>query len=216
MGTIQYNIGFSSARYLPVLAASSSAKFGKHNTGFTPSSSLSQRAIISGLWGATRQFVHERSGLPPPLLLPSTSAPVPSNNLHSLLAQRASSLIPTAFRPQHLPLSSVPFSPTRCTFAHILFQTLTLEHEGHPHFHGPAPVSAIRLLSLNFFASNTPFLGSLIVPSPSSRAPVGPYMVILLPSHLSPNTALSTLGIHPRVSLTLFCSLTVVPFENSS
>ena len=36
---------------------------------FSASSSFSHRAIISGLWGATRQFVHERSGLPPPSLV---------------------------------------------------------------------------------------------------------------------------------------------------
>ena len=131
---------------------------------FSLSSSFSQRAIICGLWGATRQFVHERSGLPPPSLhLPSTSASPPSN-LHTLLAQRASSLIPTPFRPHHLPLSSVPFSPTRCTFAHILFQTLTLEHEGHPHFHGPAPVSAAAFpvnSLLGVIPSSSPLISQL-------------------------------------------------------
>ena len=131
---------------------------------FPLSSSLSHRAIICGLWGATRQFVHERSGLPPPSLhLPSTSSAPPAN-LHTLLAQRASSLIPTPFRPHHLPLSSVPFSPTRCTFAHILFQTLTLEHEGHPHFHGPAPVSAVALpvhSLLGVIPSSSPLISQL-------------------------------------------------------
>ena len=34
----------------------------------SPSSSLATRAIIGGLWAATRQYVHERSGLPPPSL----------------------------------------------------------------------------------------------------------------------------------------------------
>ena len=42
----------------------------------SPDASLQRRAIIGGLWVASRQFVHERSGLPPPhwplplLLLP--------------------------------------------------------------------------------------------------------------------------------------------------
>ena len=36
---------------------------------FTRSHSLGHRSIIAGLWVATRQFVHERSGLPPPSLV---------------------------------------------------------------------------------------------------------------------------------------------------
>ena len=71
----------------------------------TPSSPIANRAIIGSLWAATRQFVHERSGLPLP---PSSLRPLAllPSQLPALLAQRAATLIPTFYRLPHLPLTS--------------------------------------------------------------------------------------------------------------
>ena len=61
---------------------------------FTRSHSLGHRSIIAGLWVATRQFVHERSGLPPPSLIPPSAPPANTSALPRLLAERACQLIP--------------------------------------------------------------------------------------------------------------------------
>ena len=109
---------------------------------FTLFNSLGRRALISSLWVATRQFVHERSGLPPPSLLPPTASTLQISSLPRSLAERAFSLLPqvfhssTSFRPSS-PLT--PKSSNSCTFHHLHFPTLSLEAEGHPHFYGPAP-----------------------------------------------------------------------------
>ena len=162
---IRFSIGSSSARSLLALAASYLRKSGKRNIGSflsPPLFPIEPLFVVSGephvsLCMNAPDFLLLLSISPPPPLLPPA-------NLHTLLAQRASSLIPTPFRPHHLPLSSVPFSPTRCTFAHILFQTLTLEHEGHPHFHGPPPVSAVALpvhSLLGVIPSSSPLISQL-------------------------------------------------------
>ena len=162
---IRFSIGSSSVRYPLAPAASYLKKSGKPNTGSflsPPLLPIEPLFVVSGelpvsLCMNALDFLLPLFISPPPPLLPPA-------NLHTLLAQRASSLIPTPFRPHHLPLSSVPFSPTRCTFAHILLQTLTLEHEGHPHFHGPAPVSAVALpvhSLLGVIPSSSPLISQL-------------------------------------------------------
>ena len=105
----------------------------------SPDASLNRRAIIGSLWLATRQFVHERSGLPPPSLAPPPSHGTPLAQLPHLLALRAVSLTPTFFRPNHLPSQLITPQPTSCSFMSFYFPTLTLEREGLPHFYGPAP-----------------------------------------------------------------------------
>ena len=65
---------------------------------FTRSHSLGHRSIIAGLWVATRQFVHERSGLPPPSIVPPSVPSANTSTLPRLLAERAYQLIPHFFR----------------------------------------------------------------------------------------------------------------------
>ena len=65
--------------------------------------------MIGALWVGTRQFVHERSGLPPPSLAsPSFTLDDPVRTTQHLL-DRVYSLIPPAFRPSHIaPLAPPP------------------------------------------------------------------------------------------------------------
>ena len=81
------------------------------------------------LWAGTRQFVHERGGLPSPTL--SLLPPMTDDSLlvTKLLTDRAFSLIPSAFRPSHIPISTSTY----------LFR-LTIEHEGFPYFTALPPV----------------------------------------------------------------------------
>ena len=106
---------------------------------FTSSSPLSQRAILAGLWVASRQLCHERSGLPPPSLDPPPVYSSSPFHLASLLVDRALALIPAPFRPSHIkqtiPLTIAP----GCFRDSITFRTLTIELEGHPQYHGLVP-----------------------------------------------------------------------------
>ena len=78
--------------------------------------SASRLAQIAGLWVSTRQFVHERSGLPPPSLdlPPATSDTILQLATH--LATRSLSHIPLAYRPTHLHLSNPNPLPASCFF----------------------------------------------------------------------------------------------------
>ena len=106
---------------------------------FTHSSPLSQRAILAGLWVASRQLCHERSGLPPPSLDPPPVYSSSPFHLANLLIDRALALIPAPFRPSHIQ-QSVPLSITPgCLRDNITFRTLAIELEGHPQYHGLVP-----------------------------------------------------------------------------
>ena len=112
---------------------------------FTRNHSLGHRSIIASLWVATRQFVHERSGLPPPSLLPPSVPPANTSALPRLLAERAYQLIPHYFRSHTAFTPSLPSTlpnPNSCTFELLHFPTLTLEAEGHPLFYGPVPATS--------------------------------------------------------------------------
>ena len=76
---------------------------------FSRTSSLSHRAIIAGLWVASRQLCHERSGLPPPSLEPPPSYSGSPLHLCRLLVGRALALIPPPFRLAHVH-QSVPLA----------------------------------------------------------------------------------------------------------
>ena len=84
-------------------------------------SSRSNMAMIGALWVGARQFLHERSGLPPPSLAPpSPLCDDPIRTTH-LLLDRVYSLIPWAFRPSDY---------------------LWLLQEGFPVYYGQTPVSS--------------------------------------------------------------------------
>ena len=106
---------------------------------FTRSHSLEHRSIIASLWVATRQFVHERSGLPPPSLVPPSVSFANTLAFPRLLAERAYQLLPQFFRSHTAFIPSSPsFSPNphSCTFELIHFPMLTLlVAEGHPLFY---------------------------------------------------------------------------------
>ena len=134
---------------------------------FTRSHSLGHRSIIASLWVATRQFVHERSGLPPPSLVPPS---VPSTNTLAfprLLAERAYHLLPQFFRSHTAFIPSSPSflpNPHSCTFELIHFPTLTLEAEGHPLFYGPVPATSTALGSddlIGIFSPSSPLIKKL-------------------------------------------------------
>ena len=61
---------------------------------FARSHSLGHRSLIASLWVATRQFVHERSGLPPPSLVPPPVASANTLAFPRLLAERAYRPVP--------------------------------------------------------------------------------------------------------------------------
>ena len=102
---------------------------------FTNSSPLSQRAILAGLWVASRQLCHE----PPPSLDPPPVYSSSPFHLANLLVDRALALIPAPFRPVHVQ-QSVPWSITPGCFRDIITsRTLTIELEGHPQYYGSVP-----------------------------------------------------------------------------
>lgn len=102
--------------------------------------SASRLAQIAGLWVSTRQFVHERSGLPPPSLdlPPATSDTILQLATH--LATRSLSHIPLAYRPTHLHLSNPTHLSASCFFEHFTFRLCSYESEAAPIFYGAAPV----------------------------------------------------------------------------
>lgn len=73
-----------------------------------PTSSKSNMAMIGALWVGTRQFVHERSGLPPPSLSPPLLNVDDPIRTTQLLLDRVYSLIPWAFRPSRVSPSTPP------------------------------------------------------------------------------------------------------------
>ena len=130
----------------------------------SPDASLQRRAIIGGLWVASRQFVHERSGLPPPSLAPPPATTTPLSQLPHLLALRAASIVPPFFRPTHLAIQPPLPLPTSCSFLTFSFPTLTLEQEGLPHFYGPAPALTTACLAdavLGVFPTSSPLIRQL-------------------------------------------------------
>ena len=76
--------------------------------------SYTQLAQRSALWVSTRQFVHERSGLPPPSLHPPPSHSDTIFHMATQLSQRAISFIPSPFRPTHLHFSPPPSLSASC------------------------------------------------------------------------------------------------------
>ena len=102
--------------------------------------SHTQLAQLSALWVSTRQFVLERSGLPPPTLHPPPSHSDTLFQLAAQLSQRTISYIPAAFRPTHLQPPPSPSLSTSGYFAPITFSLRTAEREGSPVFYGHAPI----------------------------------------------------------------------------
>ena len=103
---------------------------------------LNKLALICSLWAATRQVVHERSGLPPPSLAlpPASSDSLPTIALQLLL--RALDFCPSPFRPSlpHLPTPAPP--PHTCYFELYTFHLRTLEREGLPIYYGHTPLAS--------------------------------------------------------------------------
>ena len=134
---------------------------------FMRSHSLGHRSILASLWVATRQFVHERSGLPPPSLVPPSVSSANTLAFPRLLAERAYQLLPQFFRSHTAFIPSSPsFSPSphSCTFELIHFPMLTLEAEGHPLFYGPAPATSTALGSddlIGIFSPSSPLIKKL-------------------------------------------------------
>ena len=134
---------------------------------FARSHSLGHRSLIASLWVATRQFVHERSGLPPPSLVPRPVASANTLAFPRLLAERAYHLLPQFFRSHTAFIPSSPsFSPNphSCTFELIHFPTLSLEAEGHPLFYGPVPATSTSLSSddlIGIFPPSAPLIKKL-------------------------------------------------------
>ena len=134
---------------------------------FTRNHSLGHRSIIAGLWVATRQFVHERSGLPPPSLVPPSVPSANTSTLPRLLAERAYQLIPHFFRSHTAFTPSSPSvlpNPHSCTFELIHFPTLTLEAEGHPLFYGPVPATSTAVGAddlIGIFSPSSPLIKKL-------------------------------------------------------
>ena len=91
--------------------------------------SASRLAVVAGLWVSARQFIHERSGLPPP-----------SMDLPPFISLIAPFLIPPAYRPTHLHSPTPARSFSSCFFEHFTFRLRSYESEAVPIFHGPAPV----------------------------------------------------------------------------
>ena len=134
---------------------------------FTCNHSPGHRSVIASLWVATRQFVHERSGLPPPFLIPPSVSSVNTVALPRLLAERAYQLIPHFFRSHTAFTPSTPSispNPHSCTFELVHFPTLTLEAEGHPLFYGPVPATSTAVGSddiIGIFSPSSPLIKKL-------------------------------------------------------
>ena len=98
--------------------------------------------MIGALWVGTRQFVHERSGLPPPSLAsPSFIFDDPIRTTQHLL-DRVYSLIPLAFRPAHIAPLSPPPIIQGCFRNYVHSRLLTLEREGFPIYYGHTHVTS--------------------------------------------------------------------------
>ena len=141
---------------------------------FSKSSSLSHRATLAGLWVASHQLCHERSGLPPPSLEPPPAYASSPFYLARLLVDRAIALIPAPFRPSHVQ-QSVPIDiKPGCFRDGICFRALTIELEGHPQYYGLVPTTAASIpaeyvISILPLRSNIPkrlFMFQSAVPSP--------------------------------------------------
>ena len=115
--------------------------------------------MIGALWVGTRQFVHERSGLPPPSLAsPSFTLDDPVRTTQHLL-DRVYSLIPLAFRPSHIAPLAPPPIIQGCFRNHINSTLLTIEREGFPIYYGHTPVTSHAVAAqslLAVFPPNSP------------------------------------------------------------
>ena len=138
-GITRFNIGSISALSQLWRAPCYCVFLGKPHVG------SSRRPCLPHVWPlspavSTRQFIHERSGLPPPSLdlPPTTSDTIPQLAVH--LAQRSLSYIPSAYRPTHLHSPSPVHSSFSCYFEHFTFRLRSYESEAIPIFHGSAPV----------------------------------------------------------------------------
>ena len=111
--------------------------------------------------------MHERSGLPPPSLIPPSVSSVNTVALPRLLAERAYQLIPHFFRfhSAFTPSSpSISPNPHSCTFELVHYPTLTLEAEGHPLFYGPVPATSTAVSSddiIGIFSPSSPLIKKL-------------------------------------------------------
>ena len=98
--------------------------------------------MIGALWVGTRQFVHERSGLPPPSLVsPSFTFDDLVRTTQHLL-DRVYSLIPLAFRPAHIAPLAPPPTIQGCFRNYVHSKLLTTEREGFPIYYGHTQVTS--------------------------------------------------------------------------
>ena len=133
-------------RFCPVPALVGSALLNRpwrtYDWSLGPTFSASKLAMIGALWVGTRQFVHERSGLPPPSLAsPSFIFDDPIRTTQHLL-DRVYSLIPLAFRPAHIAPLSPPPIIQGCFRNYVHSRLLTLEREGFPIYYGHTHVTS--------------------------------------------------------------------------
>ena len=150
-------------RFCPVPALVGSALLNRpwrtHDWSLRPTFSASRLATIGALWVGTRQFVHERSGLPlPPLPPPSFTLDDPVRTTQHLL-DRVYSLIPSAFRPSHIAPLAPPPIVQGCFRNHINSTLLTIEREGFPIYYGHTPVTSHAVAAqsvLAIFPPNSP------------------------------------------------------------
>ena len=150
-------------RFCPVPALVGSALLNRpwctHDWSLRPTFSASRLAMIGALWVGTRQFVHERSGLPPPSLAsPSFTLDDPVRTTQHLL-DRVYSLIPLAFRPSHIATLAPPPIIQGCFRNHINSTLLTIEREGFPIYYGHTPVTSHAVAAqslLAVFPPNSP------------------------------------------------------------
>ena len=132
-------------RFCPVPALVGSALLNRpwrtHDWSLRPTFSASRLAMIGALWVGTRQFVHERSGLPPPSLAsPSFTFDDPVRTTQHLL-DRVYSLIPPAFRPAHIAPLAPPPIIQGCFRNYVHSKLLTIEREGFPIYYGHTQVT---------------------------------------------------------------------------
>ena len=133
-------------RFCPVPALVGSALLNRpwrtHDWSLRPTFSASRLAMIGALWVGTRQFVHERSGLPPPSLAsPSFTFDDPVRTTQHLL-DRVYSLIPPAYRPAHIAPLAPPPIIQGCFRNYVHSKLLTIEREGFPIYYGHTPVTS--------------------------------------------------------------------------
>ena len=158
MVIIRYNIGCGSVRFRLWLVVLCSIGPGAH-WSLRPTFSASHLAMIGALWVGTRQFVHERSGLPPPSLAsPSFTLDDPIRTTQHLL-DRVYSLIPPAFRPSHIAPLAPPPIIQGCFRNHVNSTLLTIEREGFPIYYGHTPVTSHAVAAqsvIAIFPPNSP------------------------------------------------------------